>query len=181
MNQEVIRLTRALTAQEHTDIKAAIKSITAQIAPYTTVVDESQVKNLNKIGDGDKVLIADCLSEGDAAQELLPALFKMETIETSDKLHDQLYEIEDALFELYQHVRRNRMLAGSEASGMVSTFYNIMKTFATGKNKLAAAVAIYKRLQGYYMKRVETAKANKRKAEAQKQVDAVEQVKKETA
>ncbi len=168
MSQEGNRLTRIFTDEELTDVKSTIKSVTNKVAPFTTVVDENEIVGFNKIGDGDKMLIADCLSEGEDAKEFLPQRFKMETIQISDTLHDQLYEIEDDLFELYQHVRRNRMLAGSEASGAVSTFYGIIKAFGTGKDKVAAAVAMFKRLQGYYMKRIETAKTKKRKVEAEK-------------
>lgn len=168
MSQEGNRLTRTFSDEEHADVKTTIKSLITKVAPFTTVIDESEIVGFNKIGDGDKMLIADCLTEGKDAEEFLPQRFKMETIQTSDKLHDQLFEIEDDLFELYQHVRRNRMLAGSEASGSVSTFYGIIKAFGTGKDKVATAVAMFKRLQGYYMKRIETAKTKKRKVEAEK-------------
>ena len=168
MSQGGNRLTRTFSDEEHADVKTTIKSLITKVAPFTTVIDESEIVGFNKIGDGDKMLIADCLTEGKDAEEFLPQRFKMETIQTSNKLHDQLFEIEDDLFELYQHVRRNRRLAGSEASGAVSTFYGIIKAFGTGKDKVATAVAMFKRLQGYYMKRIETAKTKKRKVEAEK-------------
>ncbi len=168
MSQEGNRLTRIFTEDELSDVKSTIKSVSTKLSSFTVNVDDKEVLSLLKVGDGDKVLTADCLSEGKEAEGFLPPYFKMADIQTSDTLHDQLYELEDALFDLYQHTRRNRMLAGSEASSGVSTFYALVKIAATAKNKIAEAVAMFKRLQGYYMKRAETAKANKRKKEAEK-------------
>ena len=168
MGQDGNRLTRVFTEDELNDVKTTIKSVAAKLSSITVNVSEEEIATLSRVGDGDKVLIADCLSEAKEAQHLLPPYFKTADIQTSDTLHDQIYEVEDALFELYQHVRRNRMLAGSEASSGVSTFYALIKTAATSKNKLAEAVAMFKRLQGYYMKRLDTSKAKKRKEEAEK-------------
>ncbi len=168
MSQDGNRLTRTFTEEEHVDVKTAIKSVVSKIAPFTVNIDEEEVINFNKIGDGDKGFIADCLSEGKEADELLPSSFKMQNIQISDTLHDQLYEIEDALFDAYIHVRRNRMLAGSEASSAVSTFYALIKALGTGKNKMKAAVNMFNRLQGYFLKRLENSKAKKRKEESAK-------------
>lgn len=168
MSQDSNRLTRTFTEEEHVDVKTTIKSVVSKIAPFTVDIDEKEVVGFNKIGDGDKGFIADCLSEGKEADHLLPSSFKMESIQISDTLHDQLYEIEDALFDAYIHVRRNRMLAGSEASSAVSTFYALIKALGTGKNKMKTAVNMFNRLQGYYLKRLENSKAKKRKAEAEK-------------
>jgi hypothetical protein len=168
MAQEGNRLTKTLSNEELSELKTTIKSLGIKLLPFTVVVDETEIVGFTKIGDGDKVLIADCLSEGKDAEEFLPSSFKMVNIQTSDTLHDQFYELEDALFELYQHVRRNRMLAGSEASGAVSTFYGLIKALGTGRNKIAAAAAMFKRIQGYYLNRIEATKAKKRKAEAEK-------------
>jgi hypothetical protein len=172
MPQEGNRLVKTLTNEEFSELKTIIKSVNTKLVPFTVIVDETEVVSLSKVGDGDKVLIADCISEGKDAEEFLPVSFKMVSIQTSDTLHDQFYELEDALFEIYQHVRRNRMLAGSEASGAVSTFYGIIKALGTGKNKFAAAAAMFKRIQGYYLKRIEAAKVKKRKAETEKLAEA---------
>ena len=168
MSQTGNRLTRIFTDEELTDVKTAVKSVTNKLSPFLTNVTEEEVPSLLKVGDGDKVLTSDCLSESREAEHLLPPVFKMTNVQVSDTLHDQLYEIEDGLFELYLTVRRNRMLAGSEALGGVSTFYAYIKTAATGKDKLPDAVAMFKSLQGYYLKRLEASKAQKRKAEAEK-------------
>jgi hypothetical protein len=168
MSQDGNRLSKSFTDEELNDVKLIIKSVGTKIASFTDNVSEDEIATFNKLGDGDKVLITDCLSEGKDAQHLLPPYFKMSDIQTSNMLHDQLYEIEDALFELYQHTRRNRMLAGSEAAGGVSTFYVLIKTAATGKVQIPSAVAMFKRLQGYYLKRLEVSKAKKRKDEADK-------------
>ena len=168
MSQEGNRLTRIFTEEEHADVKSTIKSVVTKVTPFTVRIDEAEISGFNKIGDGDKGFISDCLSEGKEAAELLPPSFSIESIKVSDTLHDQLYELEDALFDAYQHVRRNRMLAGSEASSAVSTFYALIKAMGTGKNKFTAAINMFNRLQGYYLKRLENSKAKKRKAEAEK-------------
>jgi hypothetical protein len=168
MAQEENRLSRIFKDEEHADVKSTIKSLFAKVAPFTVNVSEDEVPGLLKVGDGDKVLTADCLTESKEAIEFLPPYFKMADVQTSDTLHDQLYELEDAAFDFYQHVRRNRMLAGSEASSGVSTFYAFIKTAATGKIQKPTAVSMFKRLQSYYAKRADTAKAKKKKEEAAK-------------
>ena len=161
------RLSHTMSEEELNDVKMAIKSVAAKM-PFLVNLNDDDVLSMNKISDGDKVFIADCMSEAKEAEALLPPYFKIVEIQKDNTLNDQLYEIEDTLFEMYQHVRRNRMLAADEAYSGVSTFYTLVKTAATSKTKIASAVAMYKRLQDYHLKKVETAKAKKRKAEAEK-------------
>lgn len=176
MSQEGNRLKRIFTDEEYIDIKAAIKSIFTKLSPVTVYISDEEVPSLLKVGDGDKVLISDCLSEDAEATHLLPPYFQMSDIKTSDTLHDQLYVYEDAVFELYQHIRRNRMLAGSEASSGVSTFYAYIKAAATGKNIRSEAVAMFSRLQSYYLKRSVASKAKKRQIAADKAATEAEKV-----
>ena len=168
MSQSSNRLTRIFSEEELSDVKNSIKAALTKVTPFTTNVGEEEIPSLIKVGDGDKVLIADCLVESKEADEFLPPYFKMATVKTSDTLHDQLFELEDVLFDAYLLVRRNRMLAGSEALAGVSTFYAYIKTAAISKNKVATAVAMFKRLQEYYQKRADVAKAKKRQREADK-------------
>jgi hypothetical protein len=166
MSNELNRISHTLSAEELTDIKNIIKSISIKM-PFLVDLAEDDVLAFNKISDGDKVFIADCMTEAQEADGLLPPYFKPLEIAKDDTLNDQLYEIEDMLFEVYQRVRRNRMLAADEAYSGVSTFYNLMK--AAANSKISKAIGIYKRLQSYHQKKVETAKATKKKIEAAKE------------
>jgi hypothetical protein len=51
----------------------------------------------------------------------------------------------------------------------VSIFYALIKAAATPKNKMPTAIAMFKRLEEYYQKRSDTAKAKKRDADAKKE------------
>ena len=179
MPQDRNFLNTVISDQDLLDIKAGIKTVRAKIDAYTVDVTEEQIKSLVGVSDGDKVLVADCISEGKEADELLPAYHKVATVETSNTLHDQLYSLEDAAFDLFIHIRRNRILAGSEAMSWVSIFYALIKAAANPKNKLPTAVAMFKRLEEYYQKRADAAKAKKRQNEADKQK--IEADKKEAA
>ena len=162
-------LSHTMSEEELNEVKMTLKSIGIKM-PFLINLTDDDVLGMNKISDGDKVFIADCMSEAKEAEALLPPYFKIGEIQKDNALNDQLYEVEDMLFEMYQHVRRNRMLAADEAYSGVSTFYSLIKTAATSKTNIAAAVAMFKRLQGYHLKKVDAAKAKKRKAEAEKLV-----------
>jgi hypothetical protein len=157
---------------------AATDSLTAIQAATTTVNDltnslsflrpltDDDVKGSNKISDGDKVFITDCLTESPNATDLMPSYYDEQEIRNNNLEHDALYQLEDKLFELYQNVRRNRMYVGGNAYSGVSTFYELIK--AAAKTKSVKAIAMFNRLKSYHMKKVETAKANKKKKEAEK-------------
>lgn len=169
MPQDRNFLNTVISEEDSLDMKAGFKSLRSKFDPYTVNVTDEEVKSLLGVSDGDKVLIADCKNEGKEADDLLPPYHKVATVETSNTLHDQLYGFEDQAFDLFLHIRRNRILAGSEAMSWVSIFYALIKAAATPKNKMPTAIAMFKRLEGYYQKRADAAKAKKRQNDADKQ------------
>ena len=146
------------TADKIDEIRTSIPGLD----PYS----EDDVKAMNKISDGDKVYIGDCLVEAPAAKDMLPSYFSIEDVRQNNLSHDQLYILEDKLFELYTDVRRNRMGRADKAYSGVSSFYKFIA--AAVDHKVPFAAAMHKRLQDYHMKKVETANANKKKIEAAK-------------
>ena len=139
------------------------------IIPGLVEITDEEVKTLNKISDGDKVFISDCLVEAPAAKGMLPIYYSISDVKDNDASHDQLFVLEDKLFELYVDVRRNRMARADKAYFGVSAFYKFIA--AAVDHKVPLAAAIYKRLQDYHKKKVEAANAKKRKIEAQKKAE----------
>lgn len=148
------------------NLKNRIIALRADMTFLQSLTDEDVIA-MNKISDGDKVYIGDCLTEASNAQDLLPAYFSVEDIRKDDALNDELYELEDMLFELYQNVRRNRMAAAARAYSGVSTFYGLVKSAADAK--VEKAIAMYKRLQDYHKKRTDSSKARRKKEAAIRQ------------
>jgi hypothetical protein len=170
MANELNHTPHVMTAEEFADIKSTIKSLWTKLSFMKDLSDENTV-SFNKISDGDKVFISDCLKESEEAvlKEMVPLSVNIDKIRVSDLSHDQLWVIEDTLAELLAQVRRNRMLAADDAYSGVSSMYNYIKQAA--KDKVKGAVAMFDRLQSYHMKRVDAikaAKAAKKKAEAEK-------------
>jgi hypothetical protein len=149
------------------DIKTTLKGLRSQL-PFLMTYSDEEVLAFNKLSDGDKIFISDCLTEASDAAQFLPAYVKILDIANDDKLHDELWTLEDALFELYVLVRRNRMAAGDRAYSAVSTIYELLRIASTDKSAAPEAKTIFARLQSYHMKKIETGKANKKKAEADK-------------
>jgi hypothetical protein len=147
--------------------KSTVKGLRSQL-PFLESFSDEQVLAFNKLSDGDKVFISDCLKEAPEAADFLPVYVKVLNIIADDKLHDELWTLEDALFEMYILVRRNRMAAGDRAYSGVSTIYELLRIAASDKNAAPESKTIFARLQSYHMKKLETAKANKKKAEADK-------------
>jgi hypothetical protein len=147
------------------EIKTRINALRTELSFLETFSEEA-MSAMNKISDSDKTYIADCLIEAANAHDLLPPYFTVDDIRKDDALNDNLYELEDMLFELYQDVKRNRMAAADRAYSGVANFYSLIKAAADAN--MPKAIAIYKRLQEYHKKKVESAKATKRKIEAAK-------------
>ena len=135
--------------------------------PLLQSFSDDALSAMNKISDSDKTYIADCLIEAANAHDLLPPYFNVEDIRTDNVLNDNLYELEDMLFELYQDVKRNRMASADRAYSGVSTFYGLIKSAADAN--VPKAIAIYKRLQEYHKKKVDAAKARRKKESIVKQ------------
>jgi 4-aminobutyrate aminotransferase-like enzyme len=159
-----------MSAEEFADVKSTIKSLWTKLFFMKDLTDDNTA-SFNKISDGDKVFIGDCLTEAEEAilKKMVPLYTDVDKIRLSDLSHDQLWVIEDALTELLAHVRRNRMLAADDAYSGVSSMYSSIKQAA--KDKVQGAVAMFGRLQSYHMKRVQAskdAKAAKQKAEEEK-------------
>ena len=149
------------------DIKSSLKTLRGKM-PFLTIYSDEQVLSFNKTSDGDKIFIGDCLTEAPECTPYLTAYVNTSEIADDDKAHDQLWELEDILFELYILVRRNRMAAGDKAYSGVSSIYELLRVASTSKKAAPEAKAIFARLQSYHLKRVETAKANKKKADDDK-------------
>jgi hypothetical protein len=154
------------SAVDFQEIKAQINALRTNMVFLKSLTD-ADVASMNKISDGDKTYITDCLIEAANAQDLLPAYFNTEDIRQANTLNDSLYELEDMLFETYQAVKRNRMAAADRAYGGVSTFYGLIKAAADAH--VPKAIAMYRRLQDYHKKKLEAGKIRKRKEEAAKQ------------
>ncbi len=170
MANELNHTPHVMASEDFVDVKNTIKSLWTKLFFLRDLTDENTV-SFNKLSDGDKIFISDCLTEAEEAalKKLLPAYTDIDKIRKSDLSHDQLWVIEDALTELLAHVRRNRMLAADDAYSGVSSMYSSIKQAA--KNKIQGAIAMFGRLQSYHMKKVEAAKAAKAardKAEADK-------------
>ena len=150
------------------EAKEAIDLLRAVI-PGLEALTEEDVKTMNKISDGDKVYIADCLVEAPAAKDMLPNYYSVENVKNNNLSHDQLYVLEDKLFELYIDVRRNRMARADKAYSGVASFYKFIATAV--ENKVPQAAAMFKRLQDYHKKKVEASNAKKRKLEIQKKAE----------
>jgi hypothetical protein len=157
------------------DIKSMLKSLRSQL-PFLATFSDEEVLAFNKLSDGDKVFITDCLNEAPDAAHFLPAYVNILNIINDDKLHNELWTLEDALFELYILVRRNRMAAGDRAYSAVSSIYELLRIASTDKSAAPEAKTIFARLQSYHMKKLETAKANKKKADADKAAAVAEAV-----
>jgi hypothetical protein len=153
------------TAFNFQDVKNHINILRDKLSPLNPLTDEDVV-SMNKLSDGDKVFISDCLVEAPNATEFLPAYFDEASVRVNNTLNDELYVIEDQLFELYQHVRRNRMQAADIAYSGVSTFYGLIKSAAN--TNLPKAVSMFKRLQDFHKKKVDAAKARAKKIKADK-------------
>jgi hypothetical protein len=160
MANELNHTPHVMTAEEFADIKSTIKSLWTKLSFMKDLSDENTV-SFNKISDGDKVFISDCLKESEEAvlKEMVPLSVNIDKIRVSDLSHDQLWVIEDTLAELLAQVRRNRMLAADDAYSGVSSMYSYIKQAA--KDKVKGAVAMFDRLQSYHMKKVDAAKAAK--------------------
>jgi hypothetical protein len=160
MANELNHTPRVMSDEEFAEVKNIIKSLWVKLSFMKNLEDENTV-SFNKISDGDKVFISDCLTEAEEAilKKMLPLSVDVDKIRLSDLSHDQLWFIEDALTELLAQVRRNRMLAADDAYSGVSSMYNYIKQAA--KDKIQGAVAMFGRLQSYHMKKVDAAKAAK--------------------
>jgi hypothetical protein len=158
MANELNHTPHVMSKEEFLGVKNTIKSVRAQLS-FTREMTDEDTKVFNKISDGDKVFIGDCLTEAEDAAGMLPPYLSISKIQTSDASHDQLWVLEDALLELYLHVRRNRMLAADDAFSGVSSLYNSIKGAA--KEKVSGSIPMYERLKAYHMKKVEAAKAAK--------------------
>lgn len=170
MANELNHTPHVMSPEELADVKDTIKSLWTKLSFMKSLEDDNTV-SFNKISDGDKVFISDCLTESEEAvlKKMVPLSVNVEKIQLSDLSHDQLWVIEDALTELLAQVRRNRMLAADDAYSGVSSMYNYIKQAA--KDKVRGAVAMFDRLQSFHMKRVQAgkdAKAVKKKAEEEK-------------
>jgi hypothetical protein len=155
------------------EIKTRINALRTELS-FLESFSEEAMSAMNKISDSDKTYIADCLIEAASAHDLLPPYFSVEDIRKDDALNDNLYELEDILFELYQDVKRNRMAAADRAYGGVANFYSLIKAAADAN--VPKAIAIYKRLQEYHKKKVDAGKARRKKEEAVKQAAATEKL-----
>ena len=168
MSQENPQASIVMAETVYQDALGMIDNIRSVIPGLVEITDE-EVKTMNKISDGDKVFISDCLVEAPAAKDMLPIYFSVPDVKDNDASNDQLYVIEDKLFELYIDVRRNRMARADKAYSGVSAFYKFIA--AAAEHKVPLAAAMYKRLQDYHKKKVEAANAKKRKIEAQKKAE----------
>ena len=144
------------------DIKSAVKSLRSKMS-FLTVYSDEEVSAFNKTSDGDKIFISDCLTEAPECAPYLTAYINPSEIADDDKAHDQLWELEDIFFELYVLLRRNRMAAGDKSYSGVSSIYELLRVASSSKKAAPEAKAIFARLQSYHLKRVEMAKANKKK------------------
>ncbi len=170
MANELNHTPHVMSPEEFADVKDTIKSLWTKLSFMRSLEDDNTV-SFNKISDGDKVFISDCLTESEEAvlKKMVPLSVNVEKIQLSDLSHNQLWIIEDALTELLAQVRRNRMLAADDAYSGVSSMYSYIKQAA--KDKVRGAVAMFDRLQSFHMKRVQAgkdAKAAKKKAEEEK-------------
>jgi hypothetical protein len=168
MANELNHTPHVMTAEEFAEVKNLIKQLRGKLSFLRELTDDDTL-SFNRISDGDKVFIGDCLTEVEDAAEMLPPYTDVGKIRNSNASHDQLWIIEDGLAEITSHVRRNRMLAADDAYSGVSAIYNFIK--AAAKAKVKGAIAKFERLQSYHMKRVQAAKdaqAAKKKTEAEK-------------
>jgi hypothetical protein len=148
------------------EIKNHVNALRTDL-PFLQSFSDEALSAMNKISDSDKTYIADCLIEAASAQDLLPPYFSVEDIRKDDVLNNNLYELEDMLFDLYQDVKRNRMAAADRAYSGVSTFYGLVKSAADAN--VPKAIAIYKRLQEYHKKKVDAGKTRRKKESIVKQ------------
>ena len=73
-------LSHTMSEEEINEVKTTLKSIGIKM-PFLINLTDDDVLGMNKISDGDKVFIADCMSEAKEAEALLPPYFKIGEIQ----------------------------------------------------------------------------------------------------
>ena len=145
------RITSAMSAEAFGATKNHVQQLTQSLASFLIKLDQKETESLYRMGDADKTFVRNCLTEMNGAGDILPAYVKPDDIVQDLLCGDQLLELENALAELLTNVRRNRMLANSEAYGGAAVFYRLVG--AAARSGSAPAKAMYERLRKYHISR----------------------------
>ncbi|MFN0013109.1 MAG: hypothetical protein ACKVU2_01055 [Saprospiraceae bacterium] len=142
------RISHVMNQEALSNIKGNLQGLSSVLS-FMVKLSQEEVDALYKISDSDKTFIRNCLTEVPNAATFLPDYFSPEELSKDLTCGDQLLEIENALFELYTNVRRNRMLANSEAYAGAKVLYRLTNAAAVSGN--GSAKAMYGRMQAYHV------------------------------
>jgi hypothetical protein len=127
--------------------KAKIEEVENAMPFLLPIIDED-LTSMVKLDPKKEAYIRDILIEMKNMKGKVPTIADADAIRENISSYDALYDLEDAAFEFYQKVRRNRIDRGSKAYREAANFYHSLDMAI--KAKVPGAAECKKRLSVYF-------------------------------
>lgn len=133
------RISASLSAQDITDIKAAIQTIHSKL-PFLLTLTPDERKKLSKLSGANPTFIQAALSAAKQHGEILPSSFKADAFESDAVLSETLSEILPALESISSGIADTHLSLGANISTDADTVFEYAK-MAAKMNPAVKAVA----------------------------------------
>lgn len=125
-NLENNRISASLTAQDVSDVKAAIATIESKL-PFLLGLNAEEKQRLPKISRSNKFFVDDTIKVARENQSLLPQYFNLPEFEKDYQLFKKLSDISLSLSQLAEKVSDTKTLAGSESYVAALSVYKMVQ------------------------------------------------------
>jgi hypothetical protein len=149
------RISAVLTAQDITDILAAITTIQGKL-PFLLSLTAQQRKELPKMGDKSAAFDEKCYTYMTSNPEFLPGFVELDEVNKDRALREQIVQFYPQLSALYETVDDTLMVLGSELWMADLAYYQ--STREAARRNRPGAESIYANLRERFPGAAQTAK-----------------------